>query len=65
MTETRLDRTWEPLRCRSCQRKLLMATPASWHADCAIEVKCGRCNQMNYLIGRPESAPKSEAMATT
>jgi phage FluMu protein Com len=51
--ETWMDRTFEPFRCRTCQKLLLKITPVALKAGAALEIKCG-CKTMNYMMGRDQ-----------
>lgn len=55
MSESRLDRTYERVCCRNgeCRALLMKATASCLREGGAIEIKCGKCNTMNYLLGRP------------
>jgi phage FluMu protein Com len=48
-----MDRTFEPFRCRTCQKLLLKITPVALKAGAALEIKCG-CKTMNYMMGRDQ-----------
>jgi phage FluMu protein Com len=45
--------SWEATRCRSCQRLLCKNTRDALRPECIIEIKCGDCKTLNYLMGRP------------
>ena len=45
---------WESTRCRCCTRLLCKNTRNALRPDCVIEIKCGDCKTLNYLMGRPE-----------
>jgi len=49
-----LDSTWESTRCRCCTRLLCKNTRDALRPECVIEIKCGDCKTLNYLMGRPE-----------
>lgn len=46
---------WESTRCRCCGRLLCKNTRDALRPECVIEIKCGDCKTLNYLMGRPES----------
>jgi phage FluMu protein Com len=46
--------TWESTRCRSCGRLLCKNTRDALRPECVIEIKCGDCKTLNYLMGRPD-----------
>jgi len=45
---------WESTRCRCCTRLLCKNTRDALRPECVIEIKCGDCKTLNYLMGRPE-----------
>ena len=45
---------WEHTRCRGCSRLLCKNTRDALRPECVIEIKCGDCKTLNYLMGRPE-----------
>lgn len=45
---------WEETRCRCCTKLLCKNTRNALRPECAIEIKCGDCKTLNYLMGRPE-----------
>jgi len=49
-----VDTTWESTRCRCCTRLLCKNTRNALRPECVIEIKCGDCKTLNYLMGRPE-----------
>jgi phage FluMu protein Com len=44
-------RTWKDVRCCGCSRLLLKQTPFAVRAGESIEIKCARCNALNYIVG--------------
>lgn len=44
-------RAWEPARCRSCTRLLCKHTRDAVRPGKMIEIKCGGCNALNYIMG--------------
>ncbi len=44
-------KTLQPYRCGGCGRLLMKVEPDALRAHKAIEVKCNKCDYMNYLIG--------------
>jgi phage FluMu protein Com len=51
------ETTWESTRCRCCMRLLCKNTRNALRPECVIEIKCGDCKTMNYLMGRPDDPP--------
>lgn len=49
-----VESTWESTRCRCCTRLLCKNTRDALRPECVIEIKCGDCKTLNYLMGRPE-----------
>lgn len=47
---------WENTRCRSCTRLLCKNTRDALRPGQMIEIKCGHCNTVNFLMGRPDVA---------
>lgn len=44
--------TLRDVRCQRCARLLCKAT--ALHGAQVVEIKCPKCDQFNYLMGRPE-----------
>lgn len=44
------------VRCHKCGRTLAFADADPVRAGKEIEIKCRDCNELNYLLGRPEAA---------
>jgi phage FluMu protein Com len=44
-------RALQPYRCGGCGRMLMKIDPDAVKAGKAIELKCNKCDFMNYLIG--------------
>lgn len=42
---------WEVVRCRQCRRLLARNTRAALRPGEMLEIKCGSCNTMNFLVG--------------
>jgi phage FluMu protein Com len=42
--------------CCECKKTLAYADPDPVRGGKEIEIKCWKCNAMNYLIGRDEAA---------
>ena len=42
---------WDSFRCRKCQKLLLKIHADALRPSKAIEVKCGGCKTLNYLMG--------------
>jgi hypothetical protein len=49
-----VESPWESTRCRCCTRLLCKNTRDALRPECVIEIKCGDCKTLNYLMGRPE-----------
>ena len=49
-----VETPWESTRCRCCTRLLCKNTRNALRPECVIEIKCGDCKTLNYLMGRPE-----------
>jgi phage FluMu protein Com len=47
------ERKWEEVRCRSCKRMLCKTTAQPLKPSEMIEIKCVKCDALNYLMGRP------------
>jgi len=57
VTDRVTDRRWEEVRCRTCKRLLCKTTVSSpLRGAEAIEIKCAKCDALNYLMGRPEGS---------
>lgn len=41
----------EPYRCGGCRRMLMKIDPDALRATKVIEMKCNKCDFVNYLIG--------------
>lgn len=48
-------RDWERARCRGCARTLCKHTREALRPGMVIEIKCGGCNAMNYIMGPIEA----------
>ena len=42
---------WEEVRCFNCRRLLCRLEPGALRAEHRVEVKCPKCDAMNYGIG--------------
>ena len=53
MSDERIDRSYERVCCRNgeCRALLFKATPLCLREGGTIELKCPKCNTMNYLVG--------------
>jgi hypothetical protein len=57
VTQRLTERQWEEVHCRTCKRLLCKTTGGSpLRSAEAIEIKCAKCNALNYLMGRPEGS---------
>jgi phage FluMu protein Com len=50
------EREWEQTRCRECGRLLCKNTRDALKPSQMIEIKCGGCNVLNYIVGRLDVA---------
>ena len=46
-------RTLNDVRCQGCNRLLCKATTRPVRDGEVIEIKCWKCDQLNYLMGGP------------
>lgn len=50
------DRQWEEVRCRTCKRLLCKTTVHPLRPSEIVEIKCAKCDALNYLMGRPSGS---------
>lgn len=46
-----VEAAWEDIRCRQCRRLLAKNTRSALRQDAMVELKCGSCNTLNYIVG--------------
>lgn len=50
-----MSKTLEEVRCQSCTKLLCKrSTNAALRPGELIEIKCAKCNTVNYLMGQPD-----------
>jgi phage FluMu protein Com len=50
----RPERPMEEVRCRTCRVLLCKTAPDSMKSSGVVEIKCRKCDDLNYIMGRPE-----------
>lgn len=47
-------REWSEIRCRCCNAFFLKAQRSALKPGAALEIKCYKCNAINYAVGDAE-----------